>query len=254
MKSFLLLLFFIPLIPSILAQTDTSFEIPDNVGITPDNPLYFLDVVIDQIRLNIASTDSEKARIGMEIAEERLMEVKAMINQNRINDADKAQIEHDNAMKDIIKRLASNEDDDTLDNTEKELESTIEIEKRIESHKLKIEEVKDKVKMRLMLNRDRLSENENANLERVTSGLENAITRVDIKIDDEKTRLKIKFSEEFAVQSSDFNKRVSELEDNFDMEIKSDNSGSDRSNSGSSNSGSSNSGSGSSNSGKSGSG
>ena len=225
----LLLLFLIPLIPSVFAQTDTDFELPDNIGITPDSPLYFLDVAIDQIRLNIASTDSEKAKIGMEIAEERLVEVKAMINQNRINDADKAQTEHDNMMKDITGRLASNEDDDTLEKTEKELESTIEIEKRIELHKLNITEVKEKVKMRLLLNKDRLTDNENANLERVTSGLDNAISRVDLKIDEEKSRLKIKFSQEFQTPNTDFNKRVSELEDDFDRKTKSNSgkSGSD---------------------------
>src|SRR3990167_9980156 len=217
MKSFLLLLFLVPLIPSVFAQIDSDFELPENIGITPDNPIYFLDVAIDQLRLNIASTDSEKARIGMEIAEERLIEVKAMINQNKISDVEKAQKEHDNIMKDITGRLASNEDDDTLEKTEKELESTIEIEKRLELHKIKIDDVKEKVKLRLLLNRDRLSDNENANLEKATSGLENAITRVDVKIDEEKTRLKIKFSDEFRTEN--FNKHVMEIENDFDREL-----------------------------------
>src|SRR3990167_6635763 len=250
MKSFLLLLFLVPLIPSVFAQTDADFELPENIGIMPDNPVYFLDIVIDQIRLNIASTDSEKARIGMEIAEERLIEVKAMINQNKINDVAKAQKEHDNIMKDVITRLASEEDDDTFEKTENELESTIEIEKRLELHKIKIEDVKENVKMRLLLNKDRLSDNENANLEKATFGLENAVTRVDMKIDEEKIRLKIKFSENFRTEN--FNKHVTEIEDNFDRELKIESKGSDHSSSGKSTS--SNSGSGSSNSGKSGSG
>ena len=197
---------------------------PDSIGITPDNPIYFLDVAIDQIRLSMASTDSEKAKIGMEIAEERLLEVKAMINQNKIDDAEKAQKEHDNAMKDITGRLASNEDDNTLEKTEKELESTVEIEKRLEQHKLKIEDVKEKVKLRLLLNKDRLSDNENANLEKVTSGLENALTRVDMKIDEEKNRLKIKYSEEF--RTVDFDKHMTEFEDNFAVILKMESSNS----------------------------
>lgn len=218
MKSLLLLLFLVPLIPSVFAQTDTSFDVPDNIGVTPDNPIYFLDVAIDQIRLGIASTDSEKAKIGMEIAEERLLEVKAMINQNNVDGVEKAQKEHDDIMKDITGRLASNEDDDTLEETEKELESTVEIEKRLEQHKLKIEDVKEKVKLRLLLNKDRLSDNENANLEKATSGLENALTRVDIKIDEEKNRLKIKFSEKF--RTINFDKHMTELEDDFDVILK----------------------------------
>ena len=250
MKSFLLLLFLVPLIPSVFAQTDADFELPENIGIMPDNPVYFLDVVIDQIRLNIASTDSEKARIGMEIAEERLIEVKAMINQNKINDVAKAQKEHDNIMKDVITRLASEEDDDTLEKTENELESTIEIEKRLELHKIKIEDVKENVKIRLLLNKDRLSDNENANLEKATFGLENAVTRVDMKIDEEKIRLKIKFSENFRTEN--FNKHVIEIEDSLDRELKIESKGSDHSSSGKSTD--SNSGSSSSNSGKSGSG
>ena len=153
-------------------------------------------------------------------------------------------------MKDVTGRLASNEDDKTLESTEKELESTIEIEKRLELHKIKIDDVKEKVKLRLLLNRDRLSDNENANLEKATSGLENAITRVDVKIDEEKTRLKIKFSEDFRTEN--FNKHVIEIEDNFDRELKIESKGSDHSSS--SKSTGSNSGSGSSNSGKSGSG
>jgi len=48
-------------------------------GLTPDNPLWALDVIADKILLALAN-GPEKAELGLKIAEERLAEVNAMGN------------------------------------------------------------------------------------------------------------------------------------------------------------------------------
>ena len=93
-KIFVLLLFTI--IAVSLSTTPVFAQEQASAGITPDNFLYGLDVAIDNLRLALTFGDLEKARLSLEIAEERLLEVKAMIEQNKLPEAQAAQAEHDN--------------------------------------------------------------------------------------------------------------------------------------------------------------
>lgn len=96
--SFLLVIFFIVL-PSdshaykyrqeVLALTDQNLDIPPTTGgpglILPDSPLFFLDQIKQEIRLIAALTPEDKAKVHQSIAEERLAELRVML-QNK-NDA-----------------------------------------------------------------------------------------------------------------------------------------------------------------------
>ena len=52
-------------------------ELPDP-GVTPDSPLYGLDKAMEAIQNVFNSGNEEKSRYGLNIAEERLAEAKAM--------------------------------------------------------------------------------------------------------------------------------------------------------------------------------
>lgn len=216
------LLFLALLLVPVFGQSTTTIftDVPQNVGITPDNPFYFLDVAIDQIRYGMANTESERAKIGLEIAEERLVEVKAMINENKISDADKAQKEHDSIVKKVEEVLTQPAKSSSEQDVEKELEDTVEIEKRLEDHKSNVDEVKEKVKERLLSNLERLSSNDHANLEKITNGLTNAIENIDKKVSEEKERIKTKLTDDFDTPRSEVNAKVATLEHDFGEKVK----------------------------------
>ena len=52
-------------------------------GIAPDNILYGLDVALDNIWLALTFDPAARAQLGLQIAEERLLEAKAMAEQGR---------------------------------------------------------------------------------------------------------------------------------------------------------------------------
>ncbi len=67
---------------------------PEDPGITPDSFLWGLDNAIDQLTLLLTFDQAEKARKGLEIARERLLEVKQMIKENKADAAKKAEEAH----------------------------------------------------------------------------------------------------------------------------------------------------------------
>ena len=64
-----------------------------NAGITPDSFLWGLDKALDNLNLLLTFNPAEKARKGIEIARERLEEVKVMAEKNKIESAEKAKDE-----------------------------------------------------------------------------------------------------------------------------------------------------------------
>lgn len=86
------------ILPIALAQ---EIESEVNAGITPDSPFYGFDVWFDNIRANFATKTIDKARIRLEIAEERLSEMKITANQNKLIAMEKARIEEQNQITDL---------------------------------------------------------------------------------------------------------------------------------------------------------
>src|SRR3989338_8422675 len=67
---------------------------PEEPGVTPDSFFWGLDNAIDQLTLLLTFDKAEKARKGLEIARERLLEVKQMIEENKAEAAQKAEEAH----------------------------------------------------------------------------------------------------------------------------------------------------------------
>ena len=78
-------------VPSASAQAVQSQADP---GVTPDSFLYGIDVALDNLRMAIASGDKERAMVGLQIAEERLAEVRATLESGKVEAAARAQEEH----------------------------------------------------------------------------------------------------------------------------------------------------------------
>ncbi len=98
-RSFLILVLLLAIaMPLIMAQETETQKGIQKAGITPDSPFYFLDVAFDNIRLAFAFGHENKVRIGLEIAEERLAEMKVTKNKNKTTALSKARVEYEKDM------------------------------------------------------------------------------------------------------------------------------------------------------------
>jgi len=64
--------------PLVMAQT-----IEQEAGITPDSPIWKLEVAMEKIMMALTFQQKDKINYGLKIAEERLAEMKVMISKNK---------------------------------------------------------------------------------------------------------------------------------------------------------------------------
>lgn len=188
---------------SVLAQATTI----TNPGITPDNFLYGLDVFIDNIRLAITAGDIEKAKLSLQIAEERLAEVKVMIEQNKLAEAQTAQAEHD-------KNLAVTETSVgqiARTNATEEIKEEINVEKALKQHKAKVETVSGELKVKIKVKGELTAEQQGL-IDSILSSMEGKSGEVEIKIDNKKQETKIKIKQQTGKSDEEIEDEVEELE------------------------------------------
>lgn len=119
------------LMPFTLAQ---GLEPEVNAGITPDSGLYGLDVLFDNLRIAMTINSFEKAKLRIEIAEERIAEMKLMSESNKLEALDRARIEQEIQMNEIEKIRVKLTDNEKVD-----------IQQRLQKHILVLETVLEKV-------------------------------------------------------------------------------------------------------------
>jgi len=100
LMSFVLLALPIAFAKSADNQTETPEEIQGDPGITPDSPLWGIDVALDRLSLALTSGPA-KAQKGLEIAQERLLEVQAMIKEGKADAAAKAEEEDEKTVDEV---------------------------------------------------------------------------------------------------------------------------------------------------------
>jgi len=204
-KIFVLLLSTIIVIS--LSTTPVFAQEQVSAGITPDNFLYGLDVAIDNLRLALTSGDLEKARLSLEIAEERLLEVKAMIEQNKLPEAQVAQAEHDNNL--AVTETAVEQI--TRENASEEIKAEIEVEKELKQHKKKVETVSGELKIKLKV-RGEITPDQQALVDSILAAMEGKAGEVEITIDNKKQETKIKIKQETGKSDKEIEDEVEALE------------------------------------------
>lgn len=159
----------IGLIPA-FAQEDVTEE-----TITPDNPLWGLDVALDNIWIDFSGSDGEKALKGIEVADERLNEAKLMLNKNTSegNDfATRALEEHQKTLLGVelaTERVSKSGSDVAI-------EKLTEISNRLEQHTKKIDALKNKKDNTNQITKPDLSDDE---IEEISDTRENIIDGID---------------------------------------------------------------------------
>ncbi|MBR9680200.1 MAG: hypothetical protein GOU98_00015 [Candidatus Altiarchaeota archaeon] len=163
-------------------------------GINPDSILWGLDVALDKISLALTANPEKKAEKALEIAQERLMEVKAMAEANKFEAIAKAEKEH----KSTLLKVEESINDLSEDDPEVQIEKELELEVKLKEHKESVERVKTELKVKIQVEGE-LTVEQQARLDEFLASLsentENAQIQIQNKKDDTKIKIKIKTGE-----------------------------------------------------------
>lgn len=177
-------------------------------GITPDSFLWGLDKALDNLNLLLTFNPAEKARKGIEIARERLEEVKVMAEQNKLEAAEKGKEEQ---LK-ILSKVKQNIADIKEENATKQIQEEIEIEKELEEHEDEVKEVSDNLKIKIEV-KGALNEQQKALLNSLLSSLENKTSEVKVEIKNKKDETKIKIKAETGKSEKDVEDEIEHIEE-----------------------------------------
>jgi len=175
-------------------EVEIDVELDEDAGITPDSALYGIDKALERISLALTFNRAKKARLRLRHAEERLAEVKAMIEEGKEAEASEAQADHDELIEEVetdIDEIDGDDGDDSED-SEDALEDVIGLEDKVRSHTEKVVAVKLRI---LERQGDRMTEEQLAHLEEVFARMfaraEEAEIRAAERRDRIRTRLKV---------------------------------------------------------------
>lgn len=90
------------LINPVFAQNEVEVE----AGITPDSPLWGIDIAIEKIVMLLTLKPEDKANLGLQRANERLAEIQVMIQQNKTQSMNRAEMERNTIINEVERNTA----------------------------------------------------------------------------------------------------------------------------------------------------
>ena len=103
-------------------------------GITPDSSFYGLDIFFDNLRVAFTTNVAEKARVRLEIAQERVAEMKQMAQENKLQSQEKARVQERLQIQEVENLV------EEMVNGEK-----VDIQQRLQKHIIILKDVFEKV-------------------------------------------------------------------------------------------------------------
>jgi len=167
-------------------ESDVVVEEVTDAGVTPDSVFYGIDKALDRIRLALERSPEGKAAKGLEIAQERLLEVKAMHEARNYEAAAEAEAEHGEVLTEVEASVEEIENDDASD----ELETEVELEAEVEKHKERVRDIKITIKGELT------DEEAQAIVDGIVANLGGQTDSLDVKIENKKGKTKIRITQE----------------------------------------------------------
>ncbi len=177
-------------------------------GVTPDSFLYFLDKAFDNIGLALTFDSAEKSKKGLNIARERLMEVREMAVANKLRAAQAAQREHARALASVQSSIGKIEST----NVTEELEEEIELERELEEHEEEVETVTNELKVKIEV-KGEITPEQQALVDSVLNLMQNRTGEVKIKIENKKGETKVKIKAETGKSEIEIEEELEELEE-----------------------------------------
>lgn len=192
------------LLPNIGAHEDEAVD----PGITPDSILWGLDKAFDNLNLLLTFNSAEKARKGIEIARERLEEIKAMAEENKIEAAEDGKEEQLKVLAKVKQSISNIKEK----NSTKQIEEEIEIEKELEEHEDEVKELGSNLKIKIEV-KGSLSEHQKAVLNFILSSLENETNEVKAEIRNKKDRTKIEIKQKTGKSEKEIEEEIEDIEE-----------------------------------------
>lgn len=186
----MLMLLSVPAIAQDTAQPTTT-SLPDP-GTTPDSWLYFLDLAMENLALAMTFDTHARVEKELEIAEERLAEIRAMALEGDVEAMAKAESKHGETMLKLQAEVKDVSDTDS----EGELRKELEIERKIKKHSEKVKDVEEELEIETELT-GKLTPEQSALIKSVLANLDGQTGKVEIEIENEKGKTKIKIEQEF---------------------------------------------------------
>lgn len=211
MKRIVVILLTILILPIVNAQQTT--QPAEDAGVTPDSFLWGLDKALDNLNLFLTFDKGEKAKQGLEIARERLLEVREMVEENKLEAAEKAKDEHGNLLNKVIESVKVLE----KDNSTEQIEDEIEIEKELKEHEDDVEEVNTELKIKIKIE-GAITEEQKALINSLLDSLKDQTGEVKIEIKNKKDKTKIKLKQETGKSEEEIENEVEDLEEEIGLE------------------------------------
>lgn len=179
----------------------------ENPGVTPDSFLWGLDKALDQLSLLLTFDEAEKAKKGIEIARERLLEVKVMVEENKLEAAGKGKEEHGKTLARVKSNVKEIEDDDSTE----EIKELIEIEKELEEHDDEVDGISAELKVKIKVE-GAITEDQKTLINSLLDSLKDQTGEVEITIENKKDKTKIKIKQETGKSEKEIEDEIEELE------------------------------------------
>ncbi len=177
-----------------IAVQPAEISIEGTGGTAPDSIFYGLDVALDRITLILTFDVKEKARRGLMIANERLLEAKTMAEKGKLKEAETAESEYESTMSEVGSSVDAVAEDGDATTTESSLEDATEIQDAAEAEDETAEVIKDAIKerVRARLVAQGLSDEQREHLQAVFDRIMQHSEEVKAKIAEKKERIKLK--------------------------------------------------------------
>jgi len=194
----------IVLISPVNAQQATTID----PGVTPDSFLWGLDKAFDQITLLLTTGDVDKAKKGLEIAEERLAEIREMIKENKLEEVEKAQEAHGKTLLKVKEKVKEVEDDDSL----RKIEKVLEIEKELEKHDDDVEQTFGELKVKIEI-KGEITQEQKDLIDSILNSLKGQVGEVEIEIKNKKNKIKIEIEQETGKSDEEVEIEIGDIEE-----------------------------------------
>jgi hypothetical protein len=213
---FLLMLVAIPLAYAdehVETEASIEAELNQSAGVTPDSPFYGIDKALDSISLALTFDKAKRAEKSLAIAKERLLEVKAMIEENKADKAEDAEKEYEKALKDSEDAVDEIESTDNSAKARADIKAILKIRDETLSHSEKVALVKERILARMEGN---MTTEQYARLNAIFDRIENKSLQVEAKLTERKEAAKIKYKVLSNMTDDDADTVEAELEADFE--------------------------------------
>lgn len=195
-------------------QTVITAQEPElaDAGVEPDSALYGLDRAMERISLALTFNKAKRAEKALKNAEERLAEVRDMVEANKLDEAEEAQKNHEKSMKEAEDDIAEIESDGDAEKSKEALEDVSKVEKEILSHSQKVALVKDTI-LAKMADKNMSAEK----IARITAVFDKIKAKA-VEVEDKSAQKKEQVKTKYKALAGKTDEEVEEVENQIDEE------------------------------------